>query len=391
MRKLCYRSLLPKHLPDEAEWTGLHSLQGESLTQLSSRDFLNRLKLKGDLDAACRARAKREADDPQSVYTDSEAAVEAIKEEFASRARSYLVRLLERFLDDISFNSDIVKGMSCFDPVVLLSVSFDQAALCFSTLYYSFSLRGWVSNTPETEARDEYLEFVDFFRTKYHDFKDVPETFTDMIGLLTPMPELRSRRHLFHLFQLSCLCLTSQIPKLPAIKFQGVNSSDPRCRLSSVLLPAQSYLANVVGSVAVCTTEAYLEKYRELESRFISGNVAGDPWVHIDSFGKANFLKTLISAQKALKDKPRSASRSPSSSVSSTGCQRRNRSPIKDKKGVKFGAVSFSKAPTANDTLLPGSSKDYMYIEYICFIFCQLVFIILSRLLKFLEFICSIS
>ena len=260
MRKLCYRSLLPKHLPDETDWTGLHTLQGESLTQLSSRDFLNRLKLKGDLDVACRSRAKREVDDPQSVHTDFEAAVELIREEFASKARSYLVYLLERSLDDISFNSGIVRGMSCFYPVVLLCVCFDQAALCFSTLYYSFSLRRWMSNTPETEARDEYQEFVDFFRNKYQDFRDAPETFTDMIELLTPMPELRSRRHLFYLFQLSCLCLTSQIPRLPAVKFQGVDSGDPRCRLSGVILPAQSYLANVVGSVAVCTTEAYLDK-----------------------------------------------------------------------------------------------------------------------------------
>ena len=212
VRKLCYRSLLPKHLPEETDWTGLCSLQGETLTQLSSREFLNRLKLNGDLDVACRARAKREVDYPQSVHTNLEATVEVVKEEFASKACGYLVYLLERFLDDISFNSDIVRGMSCFDSVVILSVPFNQSALCFSTLYYSFSLRGWMSNTPETEARDEYFEFVDFFRNKYQDFRDAPETFTDMIELLTPMPKLRSRRHLFYLFQLSCLCLTSQIP-----------------------------------------------------------------------------------------------------------------------------------------------------------------------------------
>ena len=152
--------------------------------------------------------------------------------------------------------------------------------------------------------------------------------------------------------------MTSQIPLLPAVKFQGVDSGDPRCRLTDVKLPAWSYLANVVGSVAVCTTEAYLDKYRKLESKFISGNVAGYPWVHIDSFGKANFPKTLVSAQKALKERPRSVSRSPASTVSSTGGQRRNRSPAKSKKGVKFGATSLSEAPVPSDTLLPGKSKN---------------------------------
>ena len=333
-------------------------MQGQTLTQLSSRDFLHRPKLKGDLDAACRIRARREVDDPESVHKDFETAVESVKEELVVKARNYLVFLLERFLDVVSFNSDIVKGMSGFDPVVLLSVPYDHAASCFSTLYYSFSLREWMDNTPEAEARDEYLEFLDFFRNKYEDFRVAPETFTDMVSLLSPMPELRSRRHLFFLFQLGCLCLTSQLPTLPAVKFQGVDSSDARCRLSDVILPAQFYLSNVIGSVAVCTTEACLDKYRQLESSFAKGNVAGDPWAHVDSFGRVNFQKAVISAQKALREKPWSASRSPASSVSSTGGRACNRPPNKNKNGVKFGTTSFSEAPAPTENLLPGGSKD---------------------------------
>ena len=164
------------------------------------------------MDAACRTRAKREVDDPESVDKDFEAAVESVKEEFVVKARNCLVFLLERFLDDISFNSDIVRGMSCFDPVVFLSVSYEEAAACFSILYYSFSLREWIVNIPEVEARDGYLEFLDFFRNKYEDFRDAPETFTNMVDLLSPMPELRSHKHLFFLFQLSCLRLTSHPP-----------------------------------------------------------------------------------------------------------------------------------------------------------------------------------
>ena len=114
--------------------------------------------------------------------------------------------------------------------------------------------------------------------------------------------------------------------------FQGVDSSDTRCRLSDVILPAQSYLSHVVGSVAVCTTEACLDKYRQLVSSFAEGNVAGDPLAHVDSFGKVNFQKALISAQKALREKPWATSRSPASSVSSGGGRTRIRSPGKNKK-----------------------------------------------------------
>ena len=72
------------------------------------------------------------------------------------KARNYLVFLLERFLCDISFNADNVKGMSSFDRVVLLTVPSDQAALCSYALYYSFSLQDRMVIPPGIEAQDEY-------------------------------------------------------------------------------------------------------------------------------------------------------------------------------------------------------------------------------------------
>ena len=43
------------------------------------------------------------------------------------------------------------------------------------------------------------------------------------------------------------------------------------------MLPAQSYLSNVAGAIEVCTTEACLDQYWELEASFASGNAAGYP------------------------------------------------------------------------------------------------------------------
>ena len=84
-------------------------------------------------------------------------------------------------------------------------------------------------------------------------------------------------------------------------------------------MPAQSYLANVANSVAVCTTEASLDTFKDLEFRFSSGNVPGDPWTHVDSFGKANLHKTLISVYKALGKSVRLDNESNSSSLSKEG------------------------------------------------------------------------
>ena len=82
------------------------------------------------------------------------------------------------------------------------------------------------------------------------------------------MPAMCSRPHLLHLFRLSCLCLAETSANLPAIKFHGVDSSDLNCRLSDVLYPAQSYLAHVPDSVAMCTSESALVKYQALAARF---------------------------------------------------------------------------------------------------------------------------
>ena len=63
-----------------------------------------------------------------------------------------------------------------------------------------------------------------------------------------------------------------------------------------MILPAQYYLANCPDATAVCTTESALAAYRELSSQFNSCHFAGDPWSHMDVFGRAGFLKTLTTA-----------------------------------------------------------------------------------------------
>ena len=338
------------------DWKSLCDLQGQDWRQLSNRDFVSRLKLKENLDAACLARVKKVYSEKQPSPEGIEAAVEATRDYFATKARGYLVHLLKVFLADISLNAGIVRGLGSFDPVALLSLLLEQATYCFSALYRSFSLRGWLENSPEADARDEYIDFVEHFRQANSGAKDTPEVFSDMIAFLMDMPELKLRKHLFYIFQLSCLCLTSKLLELPAIKFSGVDCNDPRSRLFDVIMPAQSYLANVANSVAVCTTEASLDTFKDLEFRFSSGNVPGDPWTHVDSFGKANLHKTLISVYKALGKSVRLDNESISSSSSKEGGKHRKQSPDKGKK-VSFRMVSGTEATKSSDGNTPGTSK----------------------------------
>ena len=96
IRKLCYRSLLPKHLPKDTDWTQLPVLRTLELCQLSSGDFLHRLKLKEDLDKAATAKVKRDHSDKEGHILNLAKLVKDCKERFVSKARGYLVFLLEK-------------------------------------------------------------------------------------------------------------------------------------------------------------------------------------------------------------------------------------------------------------------------------------------------------
>ena len=292
------------------------------------------------MEAAATAKVKRDHSDQEGPIPNMTALVEEAKEKFVAKARSYVD--LGNFLGHISLNANIVCGMACFDPNILLCLPLEQANFCFSALYQSFSLRGWLEGSPEYDCRDEYLDFIGHFRQAYHSLKDSPNGFSDMVNLLSSMPELRNRAHLYHLFQLSCMCLTENTPLLPSIRFHDVDAQRPKCSLDDVLLPAQSYLARVLEALSVCTKDDSLSKLREKEQEFNTGNVAGDPWTHVDVFGRADLYKVLWQKHGSLSQKTKSpsSSRSASRSTSPATSKRRRDSPEKGKRKVGFRSTS---------------------------------------------------
>ena len=83
-------------------------LRTADLRQLSSRDFLTRLRLKQDLEAAATAKVKRDHCDQEGPISNMTSLVEGVKEKFVAKARSYIVTLLENFLGHVSLNANIV-------------------------------------------------------------------------------------------------------------------------------------------------------------------------------------------------------------------------------------------------------------------------------------------
>ena len=277
IRRLCQRALLPKHTPADTDWSGLLQLQLDGARQLSNRDFLVRLKLKTDIDLACQQKAKRELSSKSDQASTVDKLTKNIKETFASQARVFIVNILDSLLGDIRLTAHIVRGMVTFDLTVLSTQPMDQALFCFTSLFNTFQMRGWVSGDSESEYRDEYVGFVDDFRNTCPSLLNSPELVHDVTAFLIGMPALTARPHLFHLIRLSCMCLTEASVPLPAIRFHTVDSSDSFCRFSDVLFPAQSYLAHVPGAIPCCITESALTRYHVLGAKFSSGNVSGDP------------------------------------------------------------------------------------------------------------------
>ena len=286
---------------------------------------------------------------------------------FASQARAFIVNILESLLGDIRLTALIVRGMATFDLTVLSTQPMDQALFCFTSLFNTFQLRGWVSGDSESEYRDEYVGFVDDVRNTCPSLLNSPELVHDVTASLIGMPALTARPHLFHLFRLKCMCFTEAIVPLPAIKFHTVDSSDSFCRLSDVLFPAQSYLAHVPGAIPCCITEPALTRYHLLGAKFSSGNVPGDPWSHVDSFGQMSIHKELLAAHKihgtdAEGDKKAHFELpSEASEVGNPFC-----STGKSSKLAHFGNIPSSEIEKTRQELQQGSSNHYMYIMYIC-------------------------
>ena len=173
------------------------------------------------------------------------------------------------------------------------------------------------------------------------------------------MPALRNRPRLLHIFRLNCLCLTESSTCLPAIQYQGADSTDRNCRLSSVLLPAQSHLSSVHRSVASCVSESALTKFHGLESRFDSGNIPGHPWIHVALFGQGKLYKTLLTAYKfQCRDvSPTKIIRSHSSSLVNVESEAAFRSLGKTFKSAHEGIIPASNVTKAVKELQGRSSK----------------------------------
>ena len=117
---------------------------------------------------------------------------------------------------------------------------------------------------------------------------------------------MQTHRHLLHLFKLCCLCATSSIPDHPAVTLGRIRTLGYQNRFTDVILPSQSYLSAVPGSIAFCSNETNLGSFSLLSASFGQSafSTEYDPWTYVDVFGWGKMYKSLISSYRAVVSAP---------------------------------------------------------------------------------------
>ena len=122
---------------------------------------------------------------------------------------------------------------------------------------------------------DEYLEVLDHPRADYPPSFDVTHSSKDLIVCLVNLEFVQTDHHLFHLFKLCCVCATSKSTSYPAVTVGTISTLGHQSRFTYVILPGQSFLSSVPGSIAFCSSESNLNSFFLLSASF--GHSATSP------------------------------------------------------------------------------------------------------------------
>ena len=184
-------------------------------------EFLIRQKLTSKMNIAGKQKAEGIHCGTGASHTTIQKTSDTVESDFVTSALHYLGYLL----DELLRQSDIVKGLAAFDPLLILFKRPTEIALRhFEALYTTFLLRAWVTSADEPAYRYEYLELLYYLRSTYPPDFIFEESSQDLIEFLMSLEFLQTRASLLYLFKLCCLCITSPSHQFPAITVGNLNT-----------------------------------------------------------------------------------------------------------------------------------------------------------------------
>ena len=358
---LCSRVYTPDTVPLANAWFLLLRFQTSEATFLDGEEYLIRLRLSHKVSSASKAKAEgmhfgKKSERPAILVT-----TKTVKSDFVKDSQQYIQYLINEVLRQTGLTTNIVKGMAAFDPLILFKRPMEIALRHFDILYSTFSLRSWVSSANESLCRDQYMQLLDHLRTTYDPDFDISSVSADLIEFLSELEFLRNRSCLSYLFKLCCLCATTVSPTYPDVTFGTISTAGRHNRLIDVILPSQSYVANVRDAVAFCSDNGNLTKFIDFSSSFGRSTFAADydPWTYVDNFGRSKIYKSLLASYRTALSTPqktlvRSAPED-QSSVADTSAVKAPSSTKRRKMERRASRASSSSTAGASE---PGSSKD---------------------------------
>ena len=215
--------------------------------------------------------------------------------------------MINGVLQRTGLSTNLVKGLAAFDPFIMLKRPMDVALRHFEVLYSTFALRSWVDESNESQCRDQYIQLLDHLRTAYGPNFDITSVAADLIEFLVGLEFLHERSHLLYLFKLSCLCTTATSPNYPDVVFGEVTTAGGRSRFTDLILPCQSYMANVPGSVIRSSEESNLARFSSLTASFGRTTFSSDydPWTNVDTFDRSKIYKSLLATYRKSDSAPK--------------------------------------------------------------------------------------
>ena len=353
---LCSRIYTPDTAPVANAWFLLLRFQTSEGTFLPGDEYLIRLKMTNKVSTACKARAEGIHFGQKTERAAILATAETVKADFVKDSQQYIQFLIIGILQRTGLSTILVKGLAAFDPYIMLKRPMDVALRHFDVLYNTYALRPWVDDSNESLCRDRYIQLLDHLRTAYGSSFDITSVAADLIEFLMGLEFLHERSHLLYLFKLSRLCTTVISPSYPDVVFGDVTTAGGQNRFNDLVLPCQSYMANVAGSVIQSSEDSNLAKFSVLAASF--GRAAFspeyDPWTHTDTFGRSKIYKSLLATHRKADSAPKRASAQGDLEGSST---------VGDQSAVRFPSSKKRKrgrsgSPSSTSSVAGSPSKD---------------------------------
>ena len=302
LHRLLRRIVTRDGLPEENDWDALLEFDFTSVQLLSVSQFMEKTEFRTKAMRAAKGRINVEREKNKKVRTDVVAGrvMGEVFNPHVDQGRTYIRYVCKELINHPTFKSDLVVGLGCFDYAVLFTMPRDQAARCYSRLFHSFCVRGWLVKELKNIHMDDYMEFIDDVRFVYLDELHIGPQIEDMITFLSSSPELARREQTAYVFKLCCLCLGHMVPKLPSVSLGSPGKSSVEVDLSDIIEPLQSYLLGSSAEQNIFTSAESISSCAELLDEFGDRAIRAsyDPWASVDFNGKSEICADLTKAYK---------------------------------------------------------------------------------------------